>query len=93
MRDNVHSNGTRAAAEVLFTNARIFDGTSATLSEATNILVRGNTIAEIGTAAASASAIIVEGRGRTLMPGLIDAHTHIMYATVPQALLLTADIG
>jgi imidazolonepropionase-like amidohydrolase len=35
----------------------------------------------------------IEGGGRTLMPGLIDAHTHIMFATLPQAALLTADIG
>ena len=27
------------------------------------------------------------------MPSLIDAHTHIMFATVRQATLLTADIG
>ena len=26
----------------------------------------------------------VQGAGRTLMPGLIDAHTHIMFATVPR---------
>ena len=27
------------------------------------------------------------------MPGLIDAHTHIMFATVPQRVVLTSDIG
>ena len=27
------------------------------------------------------------------MPGLIDAHTHIMFETVPQAAVLTSDIG
>ncbi len=35
----------------------------------------------------------IAGGGRTLMPGLIDAHTHIMFATVPQAQVLTGDIG
>src|SRR5690606_29211774 len=31
--------------------------------------------------------------GRTLMPGLIDAHTHILFATLPQAVALTSDLG
>ena len=35
----------------------------------------------------------IAGGGRTLMPGLIDAHTHLMFATVPQLAVLTADIG
>jgi imidazolonepropionase-like amidohydrolase len=39
------------------------------------VLVRGNAIAAIGPgAAASASATVIDGGGRTLMPGLIDAH-------------------
>ncbi len=33
------------------------------------------------------------GSSRTLMPGLIDAHTHVMFATVPQLAVLTAEIG
>jgi imidazolonepropionase-like amidohydrolase len=35
----------------------------------------------------------IAGGGRTLTPGLIDAHTHLMFATVPQAMLSSADIG
>ena len=27
------------------------------------------------------------------MPGLIDAHTHIMFATLPQLAVLTGDVG
>ena len=40
-----------------------------------------------------ADTVIIDGAGRTLMPGLIDAHTHIMFATVPQMVVLTSDIG
>jgi imidazolonepropionase-like amidohydrolase len=84
-----------ADGEVLFRGVRVFDGTSTTLSSPTDVLVRGNTIAAIGAGATPSGPAprIIEGGGRTLMPGLIDAHTHIMFATIPQALLLTGDIG
>jgi len=67
---------------VLFQNVRVFDGKSATLSVPTNVLVRGNKIERISTAPIpadrSAKTQIIEGSGRTLMPGLIDAHWHAM---------------
>ncbi len=90
---------TRAAdatpPEVLFRDVRVFDGKSAALSGRTDVLVRGNKIAAMGAGAvaSSPSATIIDGAGRTLMPGLIDAHVHLMFATIPQVALLTADIG
>lgn len=83
------------APEVLFRNVRVFDGRSAALSGLTTVLVRGNTIAAIGNGAVPAGpvATIIDGGGRTLMPGLIDAHTHIMFATLSQVAIFTGDIG
>jgi len=85
------------AAGVIFENVRIVDGTSDRLSAPTNVLVVGNVIKAISAAPIVAppttSMTRIQGGGRTLMPGLIDAHTHIMFATLPQAALLTADIG
>ncbi|MBK9062038.1 MAG: amidohydrolase family protein [Acidobacteria bacterium] len=82
---------------VLFENVRIFDGTSARLSAPSNVLVVGNVIKSISTAPVAApagSAVTrIAGGGRTLMPGLIDAHTHLMFATIPQAAILMSDIG
>lgn len=82
---------------VLFEDVRIFDGTSPTLSTASNVLVLGNRIAAISTSPievpADASVTRIAGGGRTLMPGLIDAHTHIMFSTIPQLAVLTGDIG
>ena len=63
------------------------------LSEPTNVLVRGNRIAGVGEAGGAAGARVIEGEGRTLMPGLIDAHTHLMFASIPQVVLLTSDMG
>jgi len=78
--------------ETLFKNVRVFDGKSASLSAPTAVLVRGNKIAAIGAEVQSAGATVIDGGGRTLMPGLIDAHTHLMFASLPQAAILTSDI-
>lgn len=83
------------AAEVLFRNVLVFDGKSASLSGPTDVLVRGRLIAAVGAGAnvAGTAVTTIDGSGRTLMPGLIDAHTHIMFATLSQAAILTSDIG
>ena len=66
-------------AVTLFENVRIFDGKRAALS---NVLVRGNKIETISTQPIAvdrrADTRIIGGGGRTLMPGLIDAHWHAM---------------
>lgn len=84
-----------AGAATLFQNVRIFDGKSGALSALSNVLVRGNTIERIaaGPIPAEAGAAVVDGGGRTLMPGLIDAHWHAMMVRPSPALLLTADVG
>ncbi|WP_077505023.1 amidohydrolase family protein [Sinorhizobium sp. A49] len=70
------------ADDVLFENVRIFDGKGATsLSAPSNVLVKGNVIARISTDPVEAEgAQRIAGNGRTLMPGLIDAHWHAMLA-------------
>jgi imidazolonepropionase-like amidohydrolase len=82
---------------VLFENVRVFDGTGASLSPPSNVLVIGNRISQIDTAGilppAEMNITRIDGGGRTLMPGLIDAHMHIMFATIPQLAILTSDIG
>jgi imidazolonepropionase-like amidohydrolase len=63
---------------VLFTNVNVFDGVSERLIENANVLVTGNMIAEVSSEPLSvANAQIVDGGGRTLMPGFIEAHGHI----------------
>jgi len=83
-----------ATNAVLFENVRIFDA-SDRLSGPSSVLVVGNKIQAISTAPidAPAGAQRIAGAGRTLMPGLIDAHTHIMFSTVPQLIVLTSDVG
>lgn len=64
----------------LFTNVRVFDGVGDTLSEASNVFIKGNLIEAISTGdiETDAGTLVIDGDGRTLMPGLIDAHWHAM---------------
>jgi len=68
-----------ADGRILFENVRVFDGKSNALTEATNVLVEDGKIAAISADAIEANgASVIDGAGRTLMPGLIDAHWHAM---------------
>ncbi len=68
---------------VLFTNVNIFNGTSEKLINNQNVLVKDNLISKIGSnLKAPKGATTIDGKGMTLMPGLIDSHTHLnMYKT------------
>ena len=82
---------------VLFENVRIFDGTGKKLSAPANVLVVGNLIQTISTqpitAPADTTLTRVAGGGRTLMPGLIDNHVHVLLSTTSQAELLDSKIA
>lgn len=84
-------------ALTLFENVRVFDGKSERLEEGMNVLVRGNTIEKISKDPLSTdgtpSVQVIAGGGRTLMPGLIDAHWHAMLVRPTPAALLTDDVG
>ncbi|MGC4024614.1 MAG: amidohydrolase family protein [Mesorhizobium sp.] len=82
------------AKPVLFTKARIFDGKSGSLTSG-QVLIEGNKIASIdtGNSPAPDGATIVDCGDRVLMPGLIDAHWHTLYAAVPLNMLMTGDLG
>jgi len=66
--------------QVLFNNVRIFDGTAEELTGPMNLLVAGNLIATISEESIDAipSATVIDGGGRTLMPGLVDLHSHLL---------------
>ena len=85
------------SAVVVFENVRVFNGISGDLSGPTNVLVTGNIIRTISSAAIAApagtTALRINGSGRTLMPGLVDAHWHTMLVRPTPAALLTEDVG
>ncbi len=64
-----------AAGSIVFRGVRVFDG--AKLSPPTTVVVDGGRIARVGGEGPTpAGALVVDGSGKTLLPGLIDAHTH-----------------
>src|SRR5262245_42222458 len=81
----------------LFQNVRVFDGKSDRLSGPTNVLVRGNTIERISAQPMPtdrrADTMIIDGGGRTLMPGLIDAHWHAMLVRPSPVGAIVDDVG
>jgi imidazolonepropionase-like amidohydrolase len=80
---------------ILFTNFRLFDGNSGTLREGLRLLVEGNRIKAVtaGNPAAPDGARTIDCGGRVVMPGLIDAHWHSIFAAVPLPTLMNADFG
>ena len=95
--DGVAAASAGSGAVTLFENVRVFDGMNATLSPPTNVLVRGNKIDTISTSPIPVNrrgdTVIIDGGGRTLMPGLIDAHWHTMLVRPSPAAVLGDDAG
>ena len=69
-----------AKPQILFTDVNVFDGKSDALAEGMSVLVEGNLITKIakGDIETGDDAKVIDGGGRTLMPGLIDGHVHFM---------------
>ncbi|WP_181814723.1 amidohydrolase family protein [Sphingomonas aracearum] len=68
---------TRPDGPVFIQGARVFDGTGAP-AQVANVLVRGDRIVAVGPEVkAPWGARVVRARGRTLIPGLHDLHTHL----------------
>ncbi|HHC6525711.1 TPA: amidohydrolase family protein [Vibrio parahaemolyticus] len=65
--------------QTLFTHVNVFNGTDNRLYENHNVLIEGNLIKAISDKEikTNANATVVDGKGRTLMPGLIDMHSHL----------------
>lgn len=64
-------------ATIVLRNARVFDGDSANCAEGMEVLVEGGLIREVSAGRLkSDGAQVIDVGGRTLMPGLIDAHIH-----------------
>ncbi len=61
-------------------NARLLDGTGAPPIDRATVVIRDDTIRAAGPARevdAPKTAEVIDARGKTLMPGLIDAHLHL----------------
>ena len=78
---------------ILFTNVHVFDGVNEERIENANVLVVGNLIAEVSTEPlVAANAQVIDGGGRTLMPGIIEGHNHLMLPVDTASQLNTHDV-
>jgi imidazolonepropionase-like amidohydrolase len=81
-----------APAATLITNVNVFDGTSDSLLANASVLVENNMIAAVSADPIEArGATVIDGGGRTLMPGMIEAHGHVTYASPLSDMLLKQD--
>ena len=66
-----------AAQDLVITNARILDGNGGVIADG-SVVVEDGRIVSVGAGDAEGDGLVVDAQGRTLMPGYIDAHRHII---------------
>src|SRR3954468_11001798 len=66
--------------DLFFDHVQLVDGTGAAPRRDVSVLVRGGRIAAIGAGlTAPAGASVIDGRGKTLLPGFVMVHEHMFY--------------
>lgn len=70
--------------DILFENVSIFDGKSELILTNQHVLITGNRIALISKTALPKkdNMIVIDGKGKTLIPGLIDVHVHMIFGAL-----------
>ena len=71
--------------QTAITNVRLFDGTRV-VPHATVVIDGTRIVAAGAKVAVPAGATVIDGSGKTLLPGLIDAHTHVFPGSLERAL-------
>ena len=66
-----------APAVTVFKNVKVFNGSDDKLIDA-DVLVEGNLIKQVGKNLRANGATVIDGGGRTLMPGMVNMHEHLI---------------
>jgi imidazolonepropionase-like amidohydrolase len=84
-----------AQERTLFENVRIFDGKSTSLTEPMQVLIENGVIAQISSSPIQHSdgVTVINGTGRTLMPGLIDVHVHLVFSSLSTSEMAALDLN
>ena len=73
---------------VVIRNVRVIDGTGAAARDAQSVVIRDGRIAAVGPAASVATpngAHVIDGSGKSLIPGLVMVHEHLFYPSGERA--------
>jgi len=84
---------TKEKKGIVIANVKIFDGSNKELSALSYVHIEGNKITKIAQSPINLAEgmTLVDGKGGTLMPGLIDAHAHLFMGITPMNKLLSAE--
>lgn len=84
------------SSKILINNVEIFNGKDAKTIKG-NVLIENNIITKISSEGIitdrSELTQIIDGKGKFLMPGLIDAHVHLLFESVPQMQAMVSDFA
>ncbi len=64
--------------QVLITNVSVWDGSSDAVKKGVDVLVEDNKIKQVAAGIKADGATVIDGKGGTVTPGLIDMHQHLM---------------
>ena len=67
----------KAPTLVLITNVDVWDGTSDKVQKGVDVLVEDNKIKNVAKGIKAKGATVIDGKGGTVTPGLIDMHQHL----------------
>ncbi len=77
LAQNRNPDGSLAQPDVALINANVVDVRGGAIRRGVTVLVRGGRIVSVGAALLGAGMTVVDLRGKYVMPGLMDAHTHL----------------
>lgn len=88
--------------ELRIANVNVFDSVDGRITGPKDVTIRDGKIASVAASGPAnggsgspdgGSGPTIDGTGKTLLPGLIDAHWHTMFTTIPAALAQVSELG
>ncbi|WP_367332235.1 metal-dependent hydrolase family protein [Sphingobacterium multivorum] len=82
--------------QVLIENVKLLDYKTQMLTPPKHVLINGNTIQTISTSPIDVQGkniVKIDAKGKTLMPGLIDVHVHLVFGALTMPQMMTNDLS